>query len=80
MSESNSASMEPLPLSDVVSVHIQSCPTCQDNLTKPPVSNLNPTGRQVCSELTLIFQFYADWEGAVNNIVSHDEYGNDANA
>lgn len=79
MSESNGEITEPLPLSDVVTKHVAQCETCQTNMQKKPVPNILPPVAQdkiTCSELLWIFQWYADYEGRVNNIVNHDEYGN----
>lgn len=64
------------PQSDVVTEHLTGCARCQELQTKPPVANLNPLGMGVCSDLLAIFQWYADYEGEVNNVVNHDEYGN----
>lgn len=64
------------PQSDVVADHLAGCLLCQVIQEKGPVPNLNPHGTNVCSDLQAIFQWYADYEGEVNNIVNHDEYGN----
>lgn len=76
MSQFYSGSGELRPQSDVVSEHTMKCSKCLDAMGKPPVPNLNPLGMGVCSELLGIFQWYANYEGEINNIVNHDEYGN----
>lgn len=82
MSESDSTNTEYPPLSDVVNAHLTGCLVCQDNMKKKPVPNVLPPVAQdkiTCSSLLAIYKRYADYEGRVNNIVAHDEYGNEAN-
>lgn len=65
------------PLNDAVKTHLDGCLICQVNLRRKPVPNVGGN-KNVCSDLLAIYQAYADYEGEVNNIVAHDEYGNHA--
>lgn len=67
------------PLSVAVQTHLQNCETCERNMDKKPVPNLNPKGsNKLCSDLLEIYRRYSEYEGRVNNVVAKDEFGNEA--
>lgn len=65
------------PLNDVLQSHLVSCGICQSSLEKKPVG-IGGTPN-LCSEWFSILEKFAQMEGELNNVVSHDEYGNEAN-
>jgi hypothetical protein len=78
MNDSDSTSTENLPLHEQVQNHLQTCSKCQSVLeARKRVQGLGQRIR-LCSEYIAILQNYANNEGRVNNIVDHDEYGNQA--
>jgi hypothetical protein len=82
MNQSNFTSKEYPPLNDVLLMHLNGCEKCQESLKDKPVPNVRLMGMRpskLCSEWYEIIEDYAQYEGQVNNIVSHDEYGNEAN-
>lgn len=65
-------------LSDVLEAHLQECRRCRPE-KRAPIPNLNPGGgSSLCSEWFEIIRQYAVFEGVVNNVVAHDEFGNEA--
>jgi len=77
MNKSHGENTERPPLNDVLTKHLNGCPICQDNLSRKPIPNMGGS-RLVCSERLRLIQEWADAEGRANNIVAHDEYGNQA--
>lgn len=76
MSDSPSMNSEWPPLNDAVRAHLEECSKCQEALQTKPVG----LGQQTmfCSDYWRIFALYAEREGQINNIVGHDEFGNQA--
>jgi hypothetical protein len=83
------SSVTPIPASDPPGIftderslhvqlkeHLESCSQCQSNLTSKPIGMGSVT--QLCSNYQDIIAVWAEKEGRVNNIVAHDEYGNQA--
>jgi hypothetical protein len=69
------------PLGDVLERHLRDCPRCQLSLAAKPVPNvLEPhmTRTKLCGEWFAIIMDYAQYEGAVNNVVAHTETGTEA--
>ena len=76
MSNSDSISSDDTPsLHERVSKHLQTCSVCQANLQSKP-KGLGQTS-QLCSDYLAILAEWSDNEGKINNIVNHDEYGNE---
>lgn len=79
MRESDGTNTERLPLSDVLASHLTGCEQCQGTLKRKPVANLAGAGvDQHCEVYWTLILEHAEWEGRVNNVVAHDEYGNEA--
>lgn len=72
----DSSTGERRPLHDVLNEHINGCLNCQEISQKPP-NGLGQSSRH-CFEYQDLIQDWASLEGEVNNIVAHDEYGNEA--
>lgn len=66
------------PLNERLSEHLENCSKCQ-TVTE---GGLRPIGfgmrTPLCSEYQDIVAVWAEQEGQVNNIVAHDEFGNQA--
>lgn len=78
MSNSDSTSMEGPSLHERLTEHLQTCSECQavtENRTRPLGMGMSSP---LCSRYRAIIQEWADSEGAINNIVAHDEFGNPA--
>lgn len=75
MSDTNSTSDDSRSLHEMLSEHLAACEKCQ-SVPKTPLA-LGQRDRHCFNYLAIIRQ-WADREGRVNNIVSHDEYGNEA--
>lgn len=75
--DSDSTSTESLSLHDLLAAHLQACSECQTAMEAKRPMGLG-TKLPYCSEYKGIIQAWADREGAVNNIVAHDEFGNPA--
>ena len=75
MSDSSTTNSEWPPLNDVIQAHLEGCSECQKAAAQP-----NGLGQKTtyCSNYWRIFQLYAEREGELNNVVAHDEYGNQA--
>jgi len=77
--DTTSTSMENQPLHERLTAHLQDCLECQtivqQNKTQP--IGLGMTSK-LCSAYQDIILKWAENEGKVNNIVDHDEYGNQA--
>jgi hypothetical protein len=76
MTSSDFMSPEYPQLNDELSEHLDGCETCQAGVKAKPVAIAAKP--QLCSKWFAIIQKWADKEGAINNIVAHDEYGNEA--
>jgi hypothetical protein len=74
--DTTSTSTENPPLSEQVQNHLTGCKYCQQSLTMGP-AGLGQSN-QLCSEYWAIIRAWSAREGEVNNIVAHDEYGNQA--
>ena len=72
----DSSTRERVPLNDVVANHLAQCETCQATMQRKPMG-LGQTSR-LCFEYQDIIEDYAELEGILNNVVAHDEYGNQA--
>lgn len=77
MSYTGGGTWESQLLNDVVREHQNGCKQCRENLKRRPIPNLGGNSN-ICSDLTEIFQSWADYEGGKNNVVACDEYGNEA--
>lgn len=76
MSISSFSSPESPSLHDVLSAHIKTCSACQDAMqTRPRGIGMRSN---LCSDYQALIQAWADTEGRVNNVVAHDEFGNEA--
>lgn len=75
VSNTNSISSEPPSLHELLSSHWQKCLECHQ-ASKRPRGLGEPS--PYCFEYREIIRLWAMGEGAVNNIVSHDEYGHEA--
>jgi hypothetical protein len=64
------------PLNDVLQAHLKQCARCSESLKRKPVGLGSKPA--LCSEWFRIIDEWADQEGKANNIVAHDEYGNEA--
>lgn len=77
MSDTNSTDSEDKSLHEQLSEHLENCSQCQT-----AVQSMKPIGlgqhSPLCSEYQFIIAIWADKEGSVNNIVAHDEFGNEA--
>lgn len=63
-------------LHELLSEHLGNCSQCQVEIQKGP--NGMGMHSRLCSDYQFIISMWADSEGKVNNIVAHDEYGNEA--
>lgn len=72
----DSSTGEYLPLNVVLQSHISTCGKCQETLEKKP-QGLGQLSR-LCFEYQDLIQDWSIIEGELNNIVAHDEYGNEA--
>jgi hypothetical protein len=61
-------------LGELLKRHLQTCSECSNVVTGKPVGIGQPS--PFCFEYREIIRKWADSEGAVNNIVAQDEYGN----
>lgn len=79
MSNTDSTNSESLPLNDVLQNHLTGCEQCQSSVREGerPVANVNGTPK-LCAEWFRIIREWSAYEGKVNNIVAHDEFGNEA--
>lgn len=77
MSDTNSTSDDSPSLHEMLSEHLTTCEKCQSAPTTPLA--LGQRDRH-CSKYLAIIREWADSEGRANNIVSHDEYGNEADS
>jgi hypothetical protein len=64
------------PLHEQLASHLETCSECQQTLIQRPAGMGTVT--QLCSSYQDIITVWAEKEGRVNNIVAHDEYGNQA--
>lgn len=78
MSESGSSSTEYPPLNDVLASHLTGCAQCQESLKRKPVGNLEGHNDTHCAEWWQVIEEWSRREGYVNNVVAHDEHGNQA--
>lgn len=70
-----SQEITPLPLlADILSLHLTLCSSCQPDARPAGLGQRNA----LCDGYWELVQRWADHEGEVNNVVAHDEYGNDA--
>lgn len=76
MSDTNSMSQDSPSLHEMLSEHLQTCKDCQAQIEQKP-KGLGQAS-QFCFKYLAIIARWADNEGEVNNIVAHDEYGNEA--
>lgn len=74
-SSTDFTSAEYQPLADVLENHLTGCEQCQQSLKAKPVPNLGGKP-SLCPEWFGILRDYANYEGQVNNVVRHDEFGN----
>lgn len=74
--DSLSTSSDNVPLHESIMAHLQTCSQCRK--TSRALPNGLGMKSQFCSEYLDIFRQWAKEEGEVNNIVAHDEYGNQA--
>lgn len=72
----DSTTGERLPLNDVLNEHLSTCQICQEDMTRRP-KGLGQISR-LCFEYQDIIQDWSRLEAIVNNIVAHDEFGNEA--
>lgn len=72
----DSSTGERKPLHDVLNEHINGCQNCQETSQRKP-NGLGQISR-LCFKYQDLVQDWAELEGLVNNIVAHDEYGNEA--
>lgn len=77
VNDSDSTSTEKPSLHVRLSKHLETCSQCQSVIQSKSPTGFGMTG-QLCSEYQDIIQEWANEEGAINNIVDHDEYGNQA--
>ena len=77
MNDTNSTSGDSRSLHEMLSEHLAACGKCQSVTTEP--LGLGQRDRHCFKYLAIIHQ-WADNEGRVNNIVSHDEFGNEADS
>lgn len=75
MSDSNSSSQDSPSLHEMLSEHLATCKNCQDAVGQKPMGLGQPS--KFCFKYLAIIHEWADNEGRVNNIVNHDEYGNE---
>jgi hypothetical protein len=77
MNDANSTSGVSHSLNDAVQEHVNSCSQCSKLIKSLRPIGLGATS-PLCSEYWRIIREWSDTEGYVNNIVAHDEYGNEA--
>lgn len=75
--DSDSTSTDGPPLHERLVTHLANCSECQATVKSKTPLGIGTLSR-LCSEYRSIISEWADSEGAVNNIVAHDEYGNRA--
>jgi hypothetical protein len=75
VSDSHSTSEEFPPLGELLRKHLEKCSVCQSRIQTTP-NGLGMVSR-LCFEYQDIIADWADREGQANNIVNHDEYGNE---
>lgn len=78
MSETPGIWSDERPLHEQLADHLENCSECQASLqarTKPMGFGMKTT---LCSRYQDIVAVWAEMEGRKNNIVAHDEYGNQA--
>jgi hypothetical protein len=75
--DSDSTSTENPPLHDRLTDHLANCSECQATIKSKTPLGIGTISKH-CSEYQRIISEWAEHEGAVNNIVAHDEYGNQA--
>lgn len=76
MSDTDSTASDYPSLGERLARHLENCSECQSTLTKRPKGFGTTT--ELCSSYQAIIAEWANQEGWVNNIVAHDEYGNEA--
>lgn len=80
MTDTDSTSSGDRPLSELLSEHLRTCSDCQPVIE----SKTRPYGFGMVSRLCFKYQdiiaTWSDKEGEINNIVAHDEFGNQASA
>lgn len=72
----DSSTGERVPLNVVLENHLMNCQRCQEMIPKKP-SGLGQISK-FCFEYQDIIQDWAQLESRLNNIVAHDEFGNQA--
>lgn len=74
-SERPSQEITPLPLlADILSLHLTLCSSCKPDARPAGLGQRSA----LCDGYWQLVQRWADREGKVNNVVAHDEYGNQA--
>lgn len=77
LNDSSSMFSDSRSLHERLSEHLENCSECQKG-----IKSLRPLGigqrSHLCSKYQDIIAVWAEQEGAANNIVDHDEFGNSA--